>query len=230
MKDLPLPLRNALLALGITILIIGTVIYAINYLDHRRISDLSAIQDQLATDTLSLETQFSLLETAPCEDQASGTQLSKEVSDLGARLSQAEERLGNKNEQVIELKKQYSLLQIRDYLLTKRLASTCHITPTVALYFYSNVPGVCTNCDKASLALSYLHEKYPALRVYAFDYDLDLGAIRTLVSVEKVEPTFPAFVLNGKRSYGFTTLEEFQKQFPKALFASSTATTTAKKK
>ena len=126
MKDLPLPLRNALLALGITILIIGTVIYAINYLDHRRISDLSAIQDQLATDTLSLETQFSLLETAPCEDQASGTQLSKEVSDLGARLSQAEERLGNKNEQVIELKKQYSLLQIRDYLLTKRLASTCH--------------------------------------------------------------------------------------------------------
>jgi thiol-disulfide isomerase/thioredoxin len=228
--NLPLGLRNALLALGITMVIIGTVVYAINYLDHRRLTELSSIQTQLATDTLSLETQFSLLETSPCEDQASGTQLSKEVSDLGARLSQAEERLGNKNDQVIELKKQYSLLQIRDYLLTKRLATTCHITPTVALYFYSNTPGVCTNCDKASLALSYLHEKYPALRVYAFDYDLDLGAVRTLVAVEKVEPKFPAFVINGKKTYGFTTLDEFQKQFPKSLFASSTTATSSVKK
>lgn len=228
--NLPLPLRNALLALGITTLIIGTVVYAISYLDHRRITELTGIQDRLATDTLSLETQFSLLETAPCEDQASGTQLSKEVSDLGSRLSQAEDRLGSKNTQVLGLKKQYSLLQIRDYLLTKRLANTCHITPTIVLYFYSNASGVCTDCDKASLALSYLHEKYPSLRVYSFDYDLDLGASRTLIAVEKVEPVFPAFVINGKKSYGFTDLETFQKQFPKALFASSTTATSTKKK
>lgn len=229
-KNIPLPLKNALLALGITVLIIGTVVYAISYLDHQRLTELNGIQDRLATDTLSLETQFSLLETSPCEDQTSGTQLSKEVSDLGSRLSQAEDRLGTKNAQVLELKKQYSLLQIRDYLLTKRLATTCHITPTVVLYFYSNTQGACTDCDKASLALSYLHEKYPSLRVYSFDYDLDLGAIRTLVAVEKVQPEFPAFVINGKTSYGFTNLEEFQKLFPKSLFASSTATSTIKKK
>lgn len=228
-NNLPFALKNALLALGITAIIIGTVVYAINYLDHQRLTELNGIQDRLATDTLSLETQFSLLETAPCEDQASGTQLSKEVSDLGARLSQAEDRLGTKNAQVLELKKQYSLLQIRDYLLTKRLANTCHITPTVVLYFYSNVLGVCTDCDKASLALSYLHEKYPSLRVYAFDYNLDLGAVRTLVTVEKVAPTFPAFVINGKKSYGFTNLETFQKEFPKTLFASTTSSTLKKK-
>lgn len=226
---LPLPLRNALIALGITILIIGTVVYAVSYLNRQRLAELNGIQDRLATDTLSLETQFSLLETAPCEDQTEGTELSKEVSELGDRLAQAESRLGNKNAQVIELKKQYSLLQIRDYILTKRLAATCNVTPTVALYFYSNVPGSCTDCDRASYALSYLHQTYPKLRVYSFDYDLDLGALRTLIAVEKVQPKFPAFVINGKRTYGFTNLEDFQKQFPKALFASTT-TSTAKGK
>jgi hypothetical protein len=125
---------------------------------------------------------------------------------------------------VIDLKKQYTLLQIRDYLLTQQLAKTCHVHPTVALYFYSNEPGSCSDdCDRASYALSYLRQTYPALRVYSFDYDLDLGALKTLIQVEKVKPNFPAFVINGKRSYGFTTLEDFEKRFPKSLFATSTA-------
>ncbi len=228
--SMPLAFRNALFALGITALIIATVVYAINYLDRQRLSELTAIQNQLATDTLSLETQFSLLENAPCEDLAAGTELSQEVSTLGDRLAATEERLGNKNAQVIDLKKQYTLLQIRDYLLTKRLASTCHITPTVALYFYSNTPGSCENCDRAGYSLSYLRQTYPALRVYSFDYDLDLGALRTLITVEKVRKEFPAFVINGKRSYGFTSLEDLEKQFPKSLFATSTATSSASRK
>jgi hypothetical protein len=227
---MPLPLRNALIAFGITIVIIGTVIYAINYLDRQRLAELTAIQTQLATDTLSIETQFSLLENAPCGDISAGTQLSQEVSALGDRLAAAETRLGSKNTQVIDLKKQYTLLQIRDYLLTQKLAKTCSLKPTVALYFYSNTPGSCENCDRASYALSYLHQTYPNLRVYSFDYDLDLGALRTLIAVEKVKQQFPAFVINGKLSYGFTSLEDFQTRFPKSLFATSTATSTAAKK
>lgn len=228
-EHMPLPLRNAFIALAITALIIGTVIYAINYLDRQRLAQLTTIENQLAIDTLSVDTQFSLLENAPCEDIASGNELSTEVSSLGDQLAGAETRLGNNNAQVLELKKQYTLLQIRDYLLTQQLAKTCHINPTVALYFYSNEPGSCADCDRASYALSYLRQTYPALRVYSFDYNLDLGAVKTLITVEKVDPEFPAFIINGKRSYGFTTLDAFEKLFPKSLFATSTATTTAKK-
>jgi len=226
---MPIALRNAILAFVITGAIIATVVYAINYLDRQRLAELTNIQNQLATDTLSLETQFSLLENAPCEDLAAGTELSQEVSTLGDKLAAAESRLGNKNAQVIYLKKQYTLLQIRDYLLTQQLAKTCKITPTVALYFYSNEPGACSDCDRASYALSYLRQAYPQLRVYSFDYDLDLGALRTLIGVQKVDRNFPAFVINGKRSYGFTTLEDFEKRFPKSLFATSTASSTTKK-
>lgn len=228
---MPLALRNALIAFGITMVLILTVVYAINYLDRQRLAELTSIQNQLATDTLSLETQFSLLENAPCEDLSAGNQLSQEVSELGDRLANAETRLGKSNQQVIDLKKQYTLLQIRDYLLTAQLAKTCHVKPTVALYFYSNAPGACADeCDRASYNLTYLRQTYPNLRVYSFDYDLDLGALKTLIAVEKVQPQFPAFVIDGKRSYGFSTIEDFKTRFPKSLFATSTASSTAAKK
>jgi hypothetical protein len=175
--------RNALIALVITGLIIGTVLFAVNYLNQQRVQELTAIEDQLSTDTLSLETQFSLLESAPCEDLSEGSVLSQELSSIGDRLSLAEERLGKKDEQVLHLKDRYTLLQIRDYLLSKRLAATCNVKPIVVLYFYSN-EGDCADCDRAGYALSYLRQTYPSLRVYSFDYNLDLGALKTLIAAD----------------------------------------------
>ena len=214
--------RNALIALGITIALVGTVAYAINYLNRARVTELSAIEDQLSIDTLSLETQFSLLEAAPCESFASSTTFISKLADLGSRLSYAENQLGVDNPQVIRLKQQYSLLEIRDYLITKRLATTCGTKPVTVLYFYSNA-GDCADCDRAGYALSYLHDTYPTLRVYSFDYNIDLGAIKTFIAINKIQDTLPAFVINGKQFYGFTSLGDLEKQFPKgALAATST--------
>jgi glutaredoxin len=215
--------RNALIALFITIVLAGTVAYAVSYLNRARVAELSTIEDQLSIDTLSLDTQFSLLEAAPCDTAASSTTLTSELSDLGSRLSYAENQLGSDNAQVIRLKEQYSLLEIRDYLITKQLAAECGTKPLTVLYFYSNT-GNCPDCDKAGYALSYLHTTYPSLRVYSFDYNLDLGALQTFITVNKVQPTFPAFVINGKRSYGFTSLEDLERQFPKGALATSTPT------
>ncbi len=217
-----LPARNALIALGITIILVATIVSAVNYLNNARLRELAAIENQLATDALSLETQFSLLETAPCESAASSTLIS-ELSDLGARLAYTEDQLGSDNEEVIRLKKQYSLLEIRDYLLTKRLAAACgnKFKPVVVLYFYSNA-GDCANCDKAGYALSYLHDTYPNLRVYSFDYNLDLGALKTLIAVHKVKADPPAFVIDGKHVYGFTSLTDLEKEFPKGALSTST--------
>lgn len=218
--------RNALIALLVTIAIAATVVSAVRYLDRQRVAQLNELQTRLATDTLSIETQFALLEEAGCENLSEGNTLSQEMANLGERLSFAEGQVGAGDEQVIELKKQYTLLQIRDYLLTKRLAEACNVDPTVALYFYSNEPNACEDCDRASLALSYLHETNPALRVYSFDYNLDLGALKTLISVEKVRPEFPAFVIDGTRVYGFEDIEDFKLNFPEDYFATTTATST----
>ena len=221
--------RNVLIALGITLVLAGTVAYAINYLNDARIAELTTIEDQLSIDTISLDTQFSLLAETPCDSAASSTTLTGELSDLGNRLSYTEGQLGTGNAQVIRLKEQYSLLEIRDYLLTKQLAAACGTKPVTVLYFYSNA-GDCADCNKAGYALSYLHTTYPSLRVYSFDYNLDLGALKTLIAITKLKGQLPAFVIDGKKSYGFTSLADLEKQFPKGALATSTATTSSKKR
>lgn len=213
--------RNTLIALFITIVLAGTVAYVINYLNTARIAELSTIEDQISIDTLSLDTQFSLLETAPCDSVASSTTLTGTLTDLGTRLSYAENQLGTDNSQVLRLKQQYSLLEIRDYLITKQLAAACGTKPITVLYFYSNA-GDCNDCDKAGYALSYLRNTYPNLRVYSFDYNLNLGALKTFIAVVKAKNTLPAFVINGKHSYGFTSLTDLEKLFPKGALATST--------
>ena len=215
--------RNSLIAFLIAGAITATIAYAINYLNSARVAELSAISDKLSIDTLSIDTQFSLLASTPCDSVASSTILSGELTDLGSRLAYAESQLGADNEQVIRLKQQYSLLEIRDYLLTKQLAAACGTKPVTVLYFYSNA-GDCADCDKAGYALSYLHTTYPSLRVYSFDYNLNLGALKTLIAITKIDGSLPAFVINGKTSYGFTSLEDLQKQFPKGALATSTST------
>lgn len=215
-------LRNSLIALFITIVLAGTLAYAVNYLNRARVSELSTIEDQLSISMLSLDTQFSLLEAAPCDSAASSTTLTSTLADMGARLDYTETQLGADNPQVVRLKQQYSLLEIRDYLITKRLAEACGTKPVTVLYFYSNA-GDCADCDKAGYALSYLRTTYPDLRVYSFDYHLDLGALQTLIALTKIEGSLPAFVINGKRSYGFTSLEDLTGRFPKGALATSTA-------
>ncbi len=225
--------RNIIISFVITVVLISTVVYAINYLNQKRVAELSTIENQLSTETLSVETQYALLENAPCENFTQGsstedTLLSQEVSDIGDKLSYTEDKLGIKDPQVVQLKNQYTLLEIRDYILTQQLAKTCHLNPTVVLYFYTNSGECKDTCDRASYALSYLRQTYPSIRVYSFDYNLNLGALKTLEQVEKIQPQFPAFVINHKQYYGFTNLTDFQKNFPASLFATSTAATSTK--
>lgn len=219
---MPLVARNTLIAFGITVVLIATVVYAVGYLDRARLTELSAIEAQLSIDTLSLDTQFSLLEAAPCDGDASSTMLTDKLEDLGSRLSFAENQLGSDNPQVVRLKKQYSLLEIRDYLITKKFAAACGTKPVIVLYFYSNIAN-CVDCDKAGYALSYLRNTYPSLRVYSFDYNLDLGALKTLIALTRVRNELPAFVINGKHSYGFTSLSDLEAQFPKGALATTTS-------
>lgn len=220
--NMSLAARNALIALGITITLISTVAYAVNYLNRARVNELSAIQEKLSIEILSLDTQFTLLSAAPCDSTASSTTLTNELADLGTRLAYTEGQLGSDNQQVLQLKNQYSLLEIRDYLIHKQLAAACGTKPPVTVfYFYSNA-GDCPDCDRAGYALSYLRDTYPKLRVYSFDYNLPLGALKTLIAVTKVQNTLPAFVINGKQTYGFTSLADLEKQFPKGALATTT--------
>jgi hypothetical protein len=118
---------------------------------------------------------------------------------------------------------------MKDYVLMKKLAQKCEVKPVYILYFYSNKDGVCSDCEKEGIVLTELRRKYPGLRVYSFDYDLELPAQKTLVTLYKIKDTLPALVINNKAEYGFKSVEDIETLVPelKDLTEEGLATTTA---
>ncbi len=180
----------------ITATIFGTAIYISNYFNDKRINEIKSIQESISTNIMSSETQVSLLSDIDCEDVGS-SMLSSELNSLASRIEYSEKNIINDNAEVTQLKKAYSLLEIKDYLLMKRLSARCGKTFVFALYFYTS-SDKCPDCDKASIILTYLREKYPELRVYSFDYNLDLPALKTLITISKIPDDLPAILIDGR--------------------------------
>jgi len=214
-------IRNALIALVITTLIFGTGFWTAQTYNNLRLKEVRAIQDNIAIDILSLETQFELLGQLSCTNISENSVLSSELNALALRLSYTENQLGSENAEVLNLKKQYSLLQIKDYLLMQQVAKKCNLSPVFVLYFYSN-EGDCATCEQAGNVLTYLRETYKELRVYSFDYRLDLGALKTLITVNKINQDLPVFVIDGKVNYGLSDLESIENVLPLEKLATTT--------
>jgi len=222
--------QKYLLAFIITAAIFGTAFYLTNRLDAKRLADIRTTQEEISIDILSTETQFELLGNLDCAAISANPVLSDELNNLASRLSVAEQNLGADNPEVTRLKKQYSLLEIKDYLLMKQISEKCpKVKPVFILYFYSN-DGTCEDCGRQGDVLTYLRATYPTLRVYSFDYNLELGALETLVSLNQINGyRLPAMVIGNRAPvYGFKNLNDMEKLVPEleTLATSTQATTT----
>ncbi len=211
----------------ITAIIFITAVILSNYFNSKKLSEIRSIQDKIAIDILSSETQFSLLEESSCKDVGSKS-LSSELGSLEDKLSSTAGDRGNDDEQVQTLKRYYSLLEIKDYLLMNKIYEKCKKAPLSILYFYSTDSG-CPDCEKEGYVLTRLREEYPDLRVYSFDYNVDLTAVKTLVSINKVENKLPALYIKDQIYYGFQSIEDLEKNIPElaAMKAQKLASSTA---
>ncbi len=204
--------KKYLIVFFITVGIFISVFYLSNYLSNKKITYLRDTQDAISMNILASEVQFSLLEHKQCEDVGASV-LSGELGDLGSKLSYAEVQFGSTDKRVSDLKSYYSLLQIKDYLLMLSLAEKCETHPIFVLYFYQPTDS-CADCVKENYVVDALRQKYPTLRIYSFDYSLDLPAIKTMASIYKVPSQMPVLVINNKVYSGFYSLEQIEKTLP----------------
>lgn len=210
----PIDKNKYIITFIITAIIFASMLYINNILDEKRFGDTKAIQDQIALDLLSSETQFNLLKETSCKS-INGSILSQELNSLSEKLTYLEANdTGSKSDELVYLKKYYSLLQIKDSLLMKQLGQKCSSKPISVLYFYGNKED-CPECEKMSYVLSHLRGQYPDLRIYSFDTNLDLGAIDTLNSIYGIDVRkLPAFVHNDESYTGFRTIDEVKEIIP----------------
>lgn len=201
--------KKYLLVFLITLGLFFTAISLSNYFGDKKINQLKNIQDKIAIDILSSETQFSLLSELSCKN-ISDSIFSGELAELGNKLEWSQNNLGSSDE-VSYLKKYYSLLEIKDYLLSKKISERCGKKSAFILYFYTTAEN-CSLCEQESVVLGTLRSEYPELRVYSFDYSTDLSAIASMLQIYKIKDTvLPALVIDDNVLTGFHSLDELKK-------------------
>lgn len=222
--------KTYLLAFLITAIIFATGVGLNVFFNNKRSDSVRSIGDRITIDILSSETQFDLLTEASCKQLGSNA-LSSELSELGTRLSFMETDLGATNGEVIHLKRYYSLLQLKDYILSKRIEEKCNEKPISIIYFYTNARE-CTECQRQGFVLTLLREQYPDVRVYSFDSDLDLSALDTLKAIYSLNSDrLPALIISDDIYYGYRSVEDLEVLMPelellKATTTQATSTTT----
>ena len=200
--------KKYLIVFLITVGLFFTAIYLSNYFGGQKINQLKTIQDNISIDILSSETQFSLLSELSCKN-ISDSVFSAELGELGNKLDWSQQNLGN-TEEVTYLKKYYSLLQIKDYLLSKSIAARCGVKSAFILYFYTTAEN-CSLCEQESLVLGTLRSEFPELRVYSFDYSIDLSAVTSMLKIYKIKDTaLPALVIDDEVLTGLHPLSELE--------------------
>lgn len=204
----PIDWKKYLIVFLLTVGLFLSASYISNYFGNKKIDQLKSIQDKISIDILSSETQFSLLSELSCKN-ISDSVFSGELDELGHKLEWGQENMGM-NEQVSYLKKYYSLLEIKDYLLAKKISARCGKKAAFILYFYTTAEN-CAECEREGFALSSLREKYPELRVYSFDYSIDLSAVKAMLQIYKIKDTqLPALVVDEEVLTGFRSVEELE--------------------
>ena len=203
--------KKYLVTFAITAVIFGTTIAISILIDNARLNNIRSLQDNISLSILSSETQFNLLRNANCED-IFNSDLDSQLADIGNRLSFMESTGHSKDADFMSLKQYYYLLQIKNYMLISS-ATKCPLKPITILYFYK--PD-CSDCDKQGDVLNYLLKHHPDnVRIYSFDFSVDVPAVKTLADINKVSDDMPALVIDKVAYQGFHSLEDLISINPK---------------
>lgn len=205
----PVNVSRYVAAASLTILIVLLSVIASNYINNKKMDLFESQEEQIKIDLLSLEVQDLLIEDLDCSFYDDDL-FSKEMNDLNSKLTYLEEQNGVNDPQVLYLKKPYTILEMRHFALINKLNKECNKNISTIMYFYSN-EGDCDTCDQQGFVLVYLARKYPNLKIYNFDINLDLSLIETIKKIHSLEEKTPILIINGETYYGFKTAQEIEK-------------------
>lgn len=202
--------KKYILTFVIVITIFALGFFTSDYLNDKRFLAIDRARQEFQIQIMGLETQLAHFKDILCPDIGNDI-LTHELHLIGDKLQFMSNTLGENHPEVIHLKKHYSLLQIRHYQFSKELNERCDLGLTHILYFYDN-KRACPDCEKQGHILTYLRENYPFLRIYSFDYGIELPAlavIKPIIPVGK-KNYLPIIVINEKPFFGFQDLEKMK--------------------
>jgi|GEM_PF-154717 len=201
--------KKYFIILFITVGIFLVVFAFVSMVNKSKRENIDDLQRKITIDLIATETKFDLLKTVPCKS-VQDSLLSKELHELTEKLAFAENNQGSDNPAVQELKKNYTLLQVKDYLLMQEIFKKCDVHDDTILYFYNSG---CDDCRKQGYVLTEFKQQYPNVRIYSFDVDLDFSVIDTFVSLYDFKAVYPTMIIHDTAYQNMLSVEDLEKLF-----------------
>lgn len=206
--------------------IFSALIFALGFLlsahiNNRRLAEINVMRQMFQVQVLALETQLSHFKEMLCPDIGADI-LTHELHLIGERLQFMAENLGKNHPEVLTLQKYYSLLQIRHYQLSVQINQRCNLGLAHVLYFFSD-PRNCPDCEQQGRILSFLRQEHSRLRVYSFNYHLDLPALAVIKPLSPNENgnqdnRLPLIIVDKKPYWGLKNIQEMKVILPDHVF------------
>jgi thiol-disulfide isomerase/thioredoxin len=165
----------------------------------------SRLQD-LQQDINALQSEYSSIEMLTLIDKTSGVScemyeeqilnFANETDTFGQKLELVANRLPAKNAEVINMKTNYWLMEIRDFFTLKQIETKCGKEYTTILYFYDQT---CEDCDYQGEMLRQVKEEYPEIMIYSFDVsNKDISIVKILSQIYNIK-TVPTLIIGDKK-------------------------------
>jgi hypothetical protein len=185
--------------------------------ENKRIDLVEARDHQQKLDFGSLQLQYQIIDLL--DEEKNCDALEKTFEESVENLENTRRRLEtyledsslNKKEFSI-LKREYTLAQIRFWLLTKKTKDICSLEQSVIFYFYAD-DSQCPRCGDQAFVLTHLKNKFGiALLNFAFDAQFDdeplINILKEIYDIKQ----YPSLVINGRTFEGFTSKETILKE------------------
>ncbi len=131
--------------------------------------------------------------------------LDERTTDFGLRLDALEKSRGRLDAGVQSLKRDYSIMQVRDYLVFEQISRACNQPLSQIVFFYSNEG--CPACSEQGAVLRELKRANPAVLVYALDVDIGTPITRALTQALEIN-SYPAMLVDGRVVSGLKNQQE----------------------
>ena len=188
-------------------LIISIIIFGVGIMVGLQIE--KSVSESLMTDITNTRQSMTSVETMMLSEDSPEfcsffmeemNNFDNETASLGQQIGYMEEHRGED----ATLKSEYMTLELRDYLLVKRIDKLCDTKTNTILYFLDSV--MCSDCLSQGSELTKARQN-ASIRVYSFDMTVNNTAINVLKNSFNVS-NYPSLVINGKLYAGSLNSEE----------------------
>jgi glutaredoxin len=214
-KRQPFTIQKYILAFFVVVIIFTFGFLLSDYINDKRFLEIERAREKFQIQIMGMETQLAHFRDILCPEIGDDI-LAHELHLIGEKLQFMSNAKGKDHPEVIHFKKYYTLLQIKHYQFSKELNQRCNLRLTHILYFFAEKKD-CPDCEKQGYILTNLRQNHPHLRIYSFNYNLELPALSIIKPIiptkdkEKERGYLPIIVINEEPFFGFRDFQEMKK-------------------